>query len=95
MYISIISKVGHAPPLFRADIRGSEVTTLSHCKIIYIQYNTISKCETMKCILDDVIFNSECGWWMYLNNIHRYVHLLENENMMKSSKDEDRLPSCL
>ena len=66
MYISIISKVWHAPPLFRADIRGSEVTTISNCKIIYIQYNTISKCETMKCILDDVTCNSQYCMWMYL-----------------------------
>ena len=40
MYISIISKVGHAP-LFRADIRGSEVTHTHVHTVRLSTYNTI------------------------------------------------------
>ena len=39
--ISIISKVGHAPPLFRTNIRGSEVTHTHVHTVRLSTYNTI------------------------------------------------------
>ena len=90
MYISIISKVGHAP-LFRADIRGSEVT---HTHVHTVRLSTYNTIQYNIYVLNYEVYIRWCN--IVCGCICIALSTFLNKMMMKLSKDEDTvLPSCL